>query len=171
MSYFYQVFLFYSVIKHCVPPTSTCSQSCYNRNKLLTVIINTIHIFGVITVDFPSNASYWRKKRFPNYALWRYFYLAAVVQSLKISQYVFYVILSMKSQTKFSSSPSKSNTNFPFIIFIYYHPQKFPNMNVAKIDTFLNVDNKIMDIETHNIHEQAYWHNNKWNNCFSPPQY
>ena len=45
----------------------------YKRHQVLTVSMKSIHILGIISIEFASNDSYWRKNNSSNSALWRYF--------------------------------------------------------------------------------------------------
>ena len=44
---------------------------------------------------------------------------------------------------------------FILIICIQGNPQRTPNMDVVRLNTYLTLDNKIEDTETHHIHDQA----------------
>ena len=122
---FFHIHLFYFVIKNCFPSIYICYNIYYNRHQVLTAFMNMIHIFGVITVYFPSNDSYIRKKHFPNSAFFRYFSLSAVRQSLKSFLYLFTVILSIQLQKKMSAPPAKSNTLFLLSFFSIIFPKTF----------------------------------------------
>ena len=71
------------------------------------------------------------------------------------------VLILIHPQTFFSDSPLKYNTHFSFIVFIHYHPQNSPNIDVVTIDTFIDVDHNIEDAEKHHILYQVYKHNHE----------
>ena len=51
MGYTTQVRCFPSIIKHSVSSAYMFTQSYYNRNKILTVLMYMVQIFGVITEE------------------------------------------------------------------------------------------------------------------------
>ena len=87
--------------------------------------------------------------------------LASVWKSFKDFLCLFSVISSIQPQPFVLASLHKSNTNLSFIVLSPLLPPKSPNMDVVTIDTFLNVDNKIVDTETDHIHEQSYQNQKK----------
>ena len=53
-----QVRCFHSIIKQSVPSTYILLQSYYNRNQIITVLMNMVETFGVITEEFTINDSH-----------------------------------------------------------------------------------------------------------------
>ena len=123
--------------------------------QILSVFMDMVHIFGVITEDFTSNDIHRSKTCFPNSAFWRYFSFAVVSFCFNVNQYLFVTPFLIHSQTNVSAWPAKSNNHFSFMISLQDNPQKTPNMDVVILNTYLNLHNKIEDKETHHNHNQA----------------
>ena len=155
MSSTYQVRCFQSVIKQGVPSPYIFSQSYYNRQKILSVFMNMVHIFGVITEAFASNDSKRSKMCFPYYAFWRC-YLFYCFKFLFQFQPIFICCPFLNT---FPEKKSVWLANFyhpySFMIFLHYHPWNIPNTDMVILYTYLTLDNKIEDTETHHIHNQA----------------
>ena len=116
----------------------------------------TIHIFGIINVDFYYNVRYWRKTRFPNSAVKRYFFFSCCQEFFQSFPICIFCHYFNTLPEKISASSAKSNMYFLLSFFLHYHPQNSPIMRMVKIDTFLIVDHRIVDTETHQIHYQLY---------------
>ena len=83
------------------------------------------------------------------------FSFAVVIFCFNLNQCLFVALLSIYSKTNIYASPAKSTTHFSSMGFLQDNPQKIPNMDVVIVDTYLILDQKIEDTETHHIHNQA----------------
>ena len=126
--------------------------------------MNMVHIFWVITVEFLSNDRYICKIVSSILHFVGIFSLAAV-RIFKMFQYLFVFIILIQSQKKFQIHLPSLKLFFK-IAFLHYFPQNFKNMDVASIDTSVNVDNKIVNTETHHTHDQARKHQQKRKTVF-----
>ena len=122
-------------------------------------------IICMITVAFSNNDRYWRKNVSQIINCYGVFYLAAISYSHFLPILVCRHF-SIPFQQIVSDSTAKSNIYFYSVTFLHYHPQNFPNMDVTTIDTFIIVDHRVLDTEKHNIHDQAWKHQQEWNEYF-----
>ena len=123
--------------------------------QILSLFMDMVHIFGVITEEFTSIESHRSKTCFLNSTFWRYFSFPVVSFCFNVNQYLFVTLFPIHTYKNISAWPAKYNTYFSLIFVFQDNPQKTPNMDVIIIDTYLNIHHKLEDTETHHTHNQA----------------
>ena len=150
----FHVTCFNSIIKHGVPSPYIFLRVIITNTKLLLSLWRWFIFLDLLLNSLPPMIAVEVKHAFPILHFDGIISFAVLIVCFNVKQHFFVTILQYFTTQMFWLELPSLTSIFLWIC-LQGKPQRTPNIDVVRLNTYLTLDHKVEDTETHHIHNQA----------------